>query len=273
MEAHDGKLGDWSGSGLARVVLGELLELGLMRQHGPVALLGEDLVLVVQLGAVPELGLLNIAVVHTEGGHDDLGLRDLARLAHPGEHGLQRDSAKLLHGDIMNHHEVARGAVALELIAVDVDQLVQTGDELEEFRDEFGRHVGVAPYLLGVLPKHGLVIQAVLEFLTCPKVVEKVLHTKVEAALHGKRDQLQKEDLELVAVGRPILVDMLPPLVDLPDLEERLVPHFGFLGLIPIPLLVKVEALAPVQLLLDLLEPLLLSAADLGLACGLLVHR
>ena len=258
---------------MARVVLGELLELGLMRQHGPVALLGEDLVLVVQLGAVPELGLLNIAVVHTEGGHDDLGLRDLARLAHPGEHGLQRDSAKLLHGDIMNHHEVARGAVALELIAVDVDQLVQTGDELEEFRDEFGRHVGVAPYLLGVLPKHGLVIQAVLEFLTCPKVVEKVLHTKVEAALHGKRDQLQKEDLELVAVGRPILVDMLPPLVDLPDLEERLVPHFGFLGLIPIPLLVKVELLVLVQLLLDLPEPLLLSAADLGLACGLLVHR
>ena len=258
---------------MARVVLGELLELGLMRQHGPVALLGEDLVLVVQLGAVPELGLLNIAVVHTEGGHDDLGLRDLARLAHPGEHGLQRDSAKLLHGDIMNHHEVARGAVALELIAVDVDQLVQTGDELEEFRDEFGRHVGVAPYLLGVLPKHGLVIQAVLEFLTCPKVVEKVLHTKVEAALHGKRDQLQKEDLELVAVGRPILVDMLPPLVDLPDLEERLVPHFGFLGLIPIPLLVKVELLVLVQLLLDLPEPLLLSAAYLGLACGLLVHR
>ena len=255
--------------------LGELLlvELGLMRQHGPVALLGEDLVLVVQLGAVPELGLLNVAVVHTEGGHDDLGLRDLARLAHPGEHGLQRDSAKLLYGDVMNAHEVARDAVALEPSAVDVDQLVQTGDELEELRDEFRNCIGVAPDLLAVLQKHALVVQAVLELLIFPELVEMGLHTKEEAALHSKRDQLQKEDLELVAVGRPILVDMLPPLVDLPDLEERLVPHFGFLGLIPIPLLVKVEALAPVQLLLDLLEPLLLSAADLGLAFGLLVHR
>ena len=253
--------------------LGKLLlvELGLMRQHGPVALLGEDLVLVVQLGAVPELGLLNVAVVHTEGGHDDLGLRNLARLAHPGEHGLQRDSAKLLYGDVMNAHEVARDAVALEPSAVDVDQLVQTGDE--ELRDESRNCIGVAPDLLAVLQKHALVVQAVLELLIFPELVEMGLHTKEEAALHSKRDQLQKEDLELVAVGRPILVDMLPPLVDLPDLEERLVPHFGFLGLIPIPLLVKVEALAPVQLLLDLLEPLLLSAADLGLAFGLLVHR
>ena len=49
-----------------------------MRQHGPVALLGEDLVLVVQLGAVPNMSLLNVALVHTEGGHNDLGLRDLA---------------------------------------------------------------------------------------------------------------------------------------------------------------------------------------------------